>query len=102
MTNPSPHISLQVLAVEESPKVQVYPVSTTQDASHPSPAVVPESSQYPAVGFITIPSPQVSVQAEEVEESPRVQPHPVSTAQLASHPSPVATPPSSQYPAVGK
>ena len=82
--------------------MQVYPVSTAHVASHPSPAVVPESSQYPEEGTTTIPSPHKSEQLLGLEESPSVHFHPVSTAQDASQPSPVATPPSSQYPAVGK
>jgi len=60
MTIPSPQVSLHELAVIESPRVQVYPVSTAQEASHPSPGVVFPSSQYPAVGAIDFPSPQIS------------------------------------------
>ena len=96
ITIPSPQISDQVLAVDESPKVQEYPSSTAQLASHPSPAVVPASSQYPAVGLMTTPSPQVSSQTLAVEELPGVQECPVSTAQLESQPSPSIKFPSSQ------
>jgi len=84
--------------VVESPVVQVQPVSTAQLASHPSPAVTPPSSQYPEVGLITFPSPQISEHALEVVELPAVHVHPVSTAQLESHPSPFAVLLSSQYP----
>ena len=101
ITIPSPHVSVQELAVEESPNVQVQPVSTAHDPSHPSPAVVPESSQYPAIGFMTAPSPQISVHTEAVEESPNVQDQLASTLQLELHPSPSVVPLSSQYPAVG-
>ena len=94
--NPSPQISFQVLAVDESPRVHSHPVSTAQLASHPSFELVPPSSQYPAVGLITPPSPQISVQTEAVEESPKVHDQPVSTVQLASHPSPAVVPLSSQ------
>ena len=101
ITIPSPQVSEQLLAVLISPNVQVYPVSTEQEPSHPSLGVVPPSSQYPAVGLTTFPSPQMSEQAEAVDESPRVQVHKLSTAQLASHPSPGFVFPSSQYPAEG-
>ena len=99
--NPSPHTSVQILAVEVSPKVHSQFASTAHEASHPSLAVVPPSSQYPAVGFTTAPSPQISVHTAAVEESPRVQDQNVSTAQEASQPSPVVVPPSSQLPEVG-
>jgi len=79
---------VQVLAVEELPAVQLHPVSTPQLEFQPSPFTVLLSSQYPEVGLITIPSPQISVQTLAVVESPCVQVYPVSTAQEASHPSP--------------
>ena len=101
MDFPSPHISVQTEAVEESPSVHCQFASTAQEASHPSPAVVSPSSQYPARGFPTIPFPQILVQVEAVVESPRVQDQSVSTEQEESQPSPAAVPPSSQYPAVG-
>ena len=93
---PSPQISLQILAVEGPPNVQVQPASTLQLKSQPSPKAEFPSSQYPINVLITIPSPQTSVQELAVKESPNVQLHPVSTAQLASQPSPVAVLPSSQ------
>ena len=98
---PSPQISVQTLAVIEFPSVHVHPVSTTQLASHPSPIATPPSSQYPAVGLYIFPSPHISVHELAVIESPAVQVHPVSTAQLESHPSPFAVLLSSQYPAIG-
>lgn len=101
ITIPSPHISLQVLAVEELPDVQLYPVSTLQLESHPSPFTVLLSSQYPEVGTITLPSPQISVQTLATVELPDVQEYPVSTAQLLLHPSPLFVFPSSHEPLAG-
>ena len=96
MTFPSPQISTQVLELLESPKLQLQSLSIAQEESHPSSSTVFPSSQYPAVGLITIPSPHVSVQILAVEESPSVQVQPVSTAQLESQPSFDVVPPSSQ------
>ena len=45
ITRPSPHISEQVLAVVEVPRLHVYPVSTEQVELQPSPFIVPPSSQ---------------------------------------------------------
>lgn len=96
MTIPSPHVSEQELAVEESPKVQVYPVSTAHVELQPSLSLVLPSSQYPSVGLITFPSPQVSEQEAGVDESPAVQSNPTSTAQDELHPSLSIVFPSSQ------
>jgi len=101
ITIPSPQISEHVLALEELPDVQVHPVSTDQLESQPSPLTVLLSSQLPVATFITFPSPQISEQELAVVESPSVHVYPDSTAQEASHPSPVAVFPSSQYPAIG-
>ena len=87
-TFPSPQISVQIEAVEESPRVQVHPVSTAHIELHPFPSVMSPSSQYPAEGLITFPSPHISEQELGVEESPKVHCQPVSTAQLEFHPSP--------------
>jgi len=73
MTIPSPHISLQVLAVVELPEVQEYPVSTAQLELHPSPFAVLLSSQYPEATFITFPSPHISLQILGVDTPPEVQ-----------------------------
>ena len=62
-----------MLAVDRSPKLQLQPVSTKQVELHPSPFAVFESSQYPDVGLITFPSPQVSEQTLAVLLSPGVQ-----------------------------
>lgn len=94
-------MSDQILAVEESPSVQVQSVSTDQEALQPSLGFVLPSSQYPEVGIITLESPQISVQTLEVEESPNVQVQPVSTPHVELHPSPFTEFPSSQYPARG-
>lgn len=91
-TIPSPHISPQLLAVIESPNVQLQLVSTVQVDDHPSPLLVLPSSQIPTVGTITIPSPHISVQGV-VEQS-----YPVSTVQVELHPSPLIKFPSSQTP----
>jgi len=98
---PSPHISVQELAVVESPSDQVHPVSTAQVEDQPSPPVIPPSSQYPVVGFSTLPSPQISEHTLAVEESPKVHFQLVSTPQLPFHPSLGVVLPSSQYPEVG-
>jgi len=98
ITTPSPQISEQLLAVVKLPRVQLHRDSTAQDELQPSPLIVFPSSQYPAVGFITLPSPQVSDQELAVVLLPDVQVYPVSTEQLESHPSPEAVFPSSQYP----
>ena len=100
-TIPSPHISVHELAVDESPKVHVQPGSTEHVEEQPSLSAFPPSSQYPAVGFITFPSPQVSCQLLAVEESPSVQVHPASTEQVDDHPSPSIILESSQYPDAG-
>ena len=87
--------------MEESPNVQVQSASTAQAASHPSLGTIFPSSQYPAIGFITSPSPQISVHTEAVVASPSVQEYPVSTAQVDEHPSLSSVLESSQYPAIG-
>ena len=98
MTKPSPHISDQELAVVLVPKEQEYPVSTDQLELHPSPLAVFPSSQYPVVGLITIPSPQVSAQLLAVVLSPPDHVYPVSTEQDELQPSLLTVFPSSQYP----
>ena len=65
-------------------------------ASHPSPVFVLPSSQYPADGFMTNPSPQISLQELAVEASPNVQEYPDSTPHVELHPSPSVGLPSSQ------
>ena len=101
MTIPSPQVSNHEEGVLESPKVQVQPVSTEQEESQPSEALVLPSSQYPLCGEVTLPSPQMSVHTVAVELSPKVQVQSVSTAQIELQPSPFTELPSSQYPAVG-
>mmetsp|Transcript_9282 Transcript_9282/g.8939 ORF Transcript_9282/g.8939 Transcript_9282/m.8939 type:complete len:131 (-) Transcript_9282:217-609(-) len=101
MTLPSPQSSAQTLGVEESPRVQTQPDSTEHAELHPSPFDFPPSSQYPAVGFITAPLPQLSVHEDWVVESPSVQFQPDSSAHEESQPSPLFLFPSSQYPDVG-
>lgn len=59
------------------------------------------SSQYPEVGFITTPSPHISVQTLEVVLSPSVHVQFGSTLQREFHPSLLLKFPSSQYPFVG-
>ena len=82
ITLPSPHISIQTLAVTMSPRVQLQLASTEQVASHPSPILELPSSQYPITWLTTIPSPQISVQTLAVEISPNVQEYPVSIPQF--------------------
>ena len=96
VTFPSPQISLQTLALELSPRVHVQPASTAQVELHPSPFAWFESSQYPAVGVITIPSPHASVQLLAVVGFPNVQVHPVSSLHIDDHPSLPLVLPSSQ------
>ena len=96
ITNPSPHISEQELEVRESPRVHEYPVSTEQVELHPSPLVVPPSSQYPVVGLIEKPSPQMSLHELDVVEDPNVHFHFASIVQVELHPSPSTLFPSSQ------
>ena len=97
ITIPSPQVSLQELAVVESPSVQSQPVSTEHVALHPSPESLSPSSQYVApIGVITFPSPQSSVHELAVVEEPRVQVQPISTEQVLLHPSPSSLSPSSQ------
>lgn len=95
-TIPSPHVSPHTLAVKLSPNVQTQPASTEHEMFHPSPVIKFPSSQYPDVGAIDFPSPQISDQELAVEESPRVQVQPASTEQLLSHPSELFVFPSSQ------
>ena len=97
-TNPSPQVSMQVLAVVGFPPEHSHLDSTIQDESHPSPEVVSPSSQYVGAGLagIILPSPQSSEHELAVVESPKVHVQPVSTAQLASQPSPGVVLPSSQ------
>ena len=47
------------------------------------------------------PSPQMSLQTEAVETSPKVQVQPVSTVHVELHPSPFSISPSSHWPEVG-
>jgi len=96
ITFPSPHISVHTLAVEESPKVQDQLASTEQVEEQPSLFEVLPSSQYPAVGFTTLPSPQISVQVLAVNIPPEVQVQSVSTEQEEDHPSLLFVFPSSQ------
>lgn len=95
-TFPSAQISVQAEAVDESPKVHVQSVSTEHDDEQPSPSFEFPSSQYPAVGLITAPSPQISVHTLEVLLSPRVQLQLVSTVQTDDQPSLLLLFPSSQ------
>lgn len=94
-------MSMQMEASEELAKVHSHPVSTIQDASQPSSADKFPSSQVPGAVVKPIPSPQISVQTEAVEESPSVQSHPVSTVQVLEHPSLSLVLPSSHRPNVG-
>lgn len=71
-TFPSPQISTQELAVEESPKVQVQLVSTEHVLDQPSLLSRSPSSQYPATGVTTRPSPHKSMQVSAVVELPPV------------------------------
>ena len=95
-TTPSPHISVQELGVMESPSVHDQLGSTAQFASHPSPGRMLPSSQYPAFGIATIPSPHVSVQTVAPPVPPPVQLAPPSIVQVEEHPSPFIKFPSSQ------
>ena len=89
------------LVVDKSPRVQLQFASTAQVLSQPSLFIEFPSSQYPAVGVTTNPSPHKSEQVLGVEESPRVHSHFDSTAHVLPHPSSVTAFPSSQYPTVG-
>ena len=100
-TTPSPQISLQTLAEDELPDVHVYPASTVQLLSQPSPLILLPSSQYPTATFITNPSPHISEHVLAVTLSPNVHVYPVSTEQVELHPSPFKILLSSQYPDVG-
>jgi hypothetical protein len=98
---PSPQISVQMLAVVDDPGVHCHKGRTEQDESHPSVFTELPSLQYPAVGFITFPSPQSSIQESAVVALPPEHTQPASTAQLELQPSPPLESPSSQYPEVG-
>ena len=89
-------MSLQELGLPEVPGVQLQSASTVQADEQPSLLLVLPSSQYPAEGIITFPSPQISVHVLAVTESPKVQVHPDSTEQVELHPSLLVVPPSSQ------
>ena len=82
--------------MELSPRVHVQSDSTAQVELHPSPFAVLESSQYPAVGVITIPSPHASVQLLAVVGFPNVHVHPDSSLHVDDHPSLSFVLPSSQ------
>ena len=83
---PSPHLSIQLLGVLISPSVQFHPDSTLQVELHPSPFIELLSSQYPDVGKVTTPSPQISTQVLAVEMEPPEQAH---LGHVLSQPSPV-------------
>lgn len=68
--------------------MQAQPGSTEQDELHPSLTPTFPSSQYPACGFSTFPSPQVSEQTLAVEELPGVHDQFNSTDQAELQPSP--------------
>lgn len=87
---------MQTEAVVASPRVHDHFDSTAHTELHPSPDVVPPSSQYPATGLMTFASPHKSDQTLAVEESPNVHCQSASTAQVALHPFPEVVPPSSQ------
>ena len=84
-----------------SPRVQLQPASTAQDASQPSPGVVSPSSQYPVVGFTTKPSPHISDHELAVVVLPPDHCHLGSTAHDEEQPSVDVLSPSSQYVAAG-
>jgi len=60
LINPSPQISVHILALVESPKVQFAFTSTWQVEFQPSSSTLFPSSQYPFLGSTTIPSPHLS------------------------------------------
>lgn len=95
-------MSVHTLAVAESPSVHTQSASTEQVDDQPSLSFVFPSSQYPAVGLNTSPSPHTSscVQISAVEESPPEQVQPTSSLQEESQPSLSLVFPSSHFPIV--
>ena len=101
VTNPSPQISEHTLVVVASPNVHSHFDSTAHRLLQPSLFKEFPSSQYPAVGVTTNPSPQRSLQVLAVVGFPPEHSQLDSTVQVESHPSPEVVPPSSQYVAAG-
>lgn len=96
MIFPSPQVSTQLLAVVRSPREHIHPVSTLHDESQPSSLTEFPSSQYPAVGIVTYPSPHTSIHVLADVVVPPDQVHFVSTVHEEFHPSPLEVFPSSQ------